>query len=52
MNLIDELVSAHAEITALRRDIHANPELRFEEFRTSDLVAKTLTDWVFRFIAA
>ena len=45
MNLIDELVSAHAEITALRRDIHANPELRFEEFRTSDLVAKTLTDW-------
>jgi amidohydrolase len=45
MKLIDELVGAHAEITALRRDIHAHPELKFEEFRTSDLVAKKLTDW-------
>jgi amidohydrolase len=45
MKLIDDLVGAHSEITALRRDIHAHPELKFEEFRTSDLVAKKLTDW-------
>jgi len=32
-------------IAALRRDIHAHPELCFQEERTSDLIAKTLTDW-------
>ena len=39
-------VAAHAaEIQALRRDLHAHPELCFEEVRTSDLVADTLTGW-------
>ena len=43
--LIDNLAGNHAEMTAIRRDIHANPELGFEEHRTSDLVAEKLTDW-------
>ena len=31
--------------TALRRDIHQHPEIGFEEFRTSDLVAQRLERW-------
>ena len=31
------------ELTALRHDLHAHPELRFEEHRTADLVAARLT---------
>lgn len=45
MNLLEPIVAWHQDITRLRRDIHAHPELSFEEFRTSDLVAKQLTDW-------
>ncbi len=45
MNLIDRVVSFHAEIAAIRRDIHAHPELRFEERRTSDLVAQKIASW-------
>jgi amidohydrolase len=35
----------HDELTAIRRDIHAHPELGFEETRTSDLVAAKLAEW-------
>src|SRR4051812_50114994 len=35
----------HDELTAIRRDIHAHPELGMEERRTSALVAGKLRDW-------
>lgn len=31
-----------AELTAQRRDIHAHPELAFDEYRTADMVAREL----------
>ena len=36
------------EMIALRRSIHAHPELGFEEFNTSKLVAERLTQWGFQ----
>jgi hippurate hydrolase len=39
----DQLIAAlHPELTALRRELHAHPELAFEERRTSDVVAAWL----------
>ena len=35
----------HRELTAIRRDIHAHPELGLEEFRTAALVANKLREW-------
>jgi hippurate hydrolase len=45
MKLIDSLVTEAAGIAALRRDIHAHPELCFQEVRTADLVAARLAEW-------
>lgn len=40
------LAREHAEeLTAIRHDLHAHPELGFEETRTSALVAGKLADW-------
>jgi hippurate hydrolase len=39
---LDHIEKFHDELTVLRRDIHAHPELGFEEHRTSDLVASLL----------
>jgi amidohydrolase len=38
----DKLKAWNADFTAWRRDIHAHPELAFEETRTSDIVAAKL----------
>jgi hippurate hydrolase len=45
MKLIDSIVADAAVMTALRRDIHAHPELSFQEHRTADLVAEKLQQW-------
>ncbi|MBI5719711.1 MAG: amidohydrolase [Burkholderiales bacterium] len=45
MNLIEPILADAAAIAAMRRDIHAHPELCYEEKRTADVVAKALTDW-------
>lgn len=45
MNLIDPIIAFQAELQAIRRDLHAHPELNYEEKRTSDVVARKLTEW-------
>ena len=45
MKLIDAIVTHAPEMTTLRRDIHAHPELCFKEVRTADVVAQKLTEW-------
>jgi amidohydrolase len=45
MNLIEPIVAQAEGITAVRRDIHAHPELCFQEVRTADVVAGKLTEW-------
>ncbi|HWK85343.1 MAG TPA: M20 aminoacylase family protein [Caldimonas sp.] len=45
MQVIESILADAAQIAAMRRDIHAHPELCFEEKRTSDIVARQLTEW-------
>lgn len=45
MRLLDDIVAAKPQIQSIRRDIHAHPELRFAEHRTSEIVATTLKRW-------
>ncbi len=45
MNLIEPILADVAAIATIRRDIHAHPELCYEENRTADVVCKALTDW-------
>ncbi|RQS18188.1 M20 aminoacylase family protein [Burkholderia sp. Bp8998] len=45
MNLIDSIVAHADELTAIRRDIHAHPELGYDVFRTAELVAERLEQW-------
>ncbi|MEY3445972.1 MAG: hypothetical protein RIR45_727 [Pseudomonadota bacterium] len=45
MNLIESIVAGAPGIAAIRRDLHAHPELCFQEVRTADVVAEKLTAW-------
>ena len=42
---LDRVRAYHAELTAIRRDIHAHPELGLETHRTADIVARLLKSW-------
>ncbi len=42
---IETIRGFHDELTAIRRDLHAHPELGLEEHRTADLVARKLEEW-------
>ena len=45
MKVIESIAANAAGIAAIRHDIHAHPELCFEEVRTADVVAARLTEW-------
>ena len=44
-NPVEHIRGFHAELIMFRRDMHAHPELAFQEMRTSDRVAQQLTGW-------
>lgn len=44
-NVMNRIREFHAELTAIRRDIHAHPELGLDEVRTAALVASKLREW-------
>src|SRR5579872_1424382 len=45
MPIIPEVLDRLAELTEIRRDIHAHPEIGFEEERTSEIVAAKLAEY-------
>ncbi|WP_407169695.1 M20 aminoacylase family protein [Bradyrhizobium sp. ORS 111] len=45
MPTIERIDSFADELTAIRRDLHAHPEIGFEEVRTSGIVADKLQSW-------
>ena len=45
MPVLPRTLEIQSEIAAIRRDIHAHPELAYEENRTSDIVAAKLQEW-------
>ena len=45
MPVLPRALEIQGEIAAIRRDIHAHPELAYEENRTSAIVAAKLQEW-------
>ena len=45
MMLAEGILELQSEIRAIRRDLHAHPELRYEEHRTAGVVAAKLRAW-------
>ena len=45
MSIISRIAEFSEDLVALRRDFHEHPELGMEEFRTSKIVAKLLSEW-------
>ena len=44
-NPVEHIRRFQAELAAIRHDIHAHPELAFEEHRTAQIVAQRLGEW-------
>jgi hippurate hydrolase len=44
-NPVETIREFQSELAAIRHDLHAHPELAFEEQRTSDIVAQRLQEW-------
>src|SRR5271155_3594197 len=45
MPIVNRIADFQPELTEWRQDLHANPELGYEEHRTSELVASRLTQF-------
>ena len=45
MRLVEPILAFQSELETIRRDIHAHPELCYEEQRTADVVAARLAEW-------
>ena len=45
MNLVEPIIAFQAALQHIRRDLHAHPELCYEELRSADVVAARLTEW-------
>jgi len=44
-NVLDAIRAFHPELTAIRQDLHAHPELGMQEHRTAERVATLLESW-------
>ena len=45
MNALEAIRAYQEDLTEIRRDLHANPELGLEEHRTAGIVARKLEEW-------
>jgi amidohydrolase len=45
MTLVEPIIAFQSELQEIRRDLHAHPELCYEEQRTSDVIAARLAEW-------